>query len=254
MRGAGAAGPLRLPPSTNLSHPEEPPIRTGEPIAEPPGSQELVCPNSNGLALVSLSSGNVVPLRCRRLTCQVCVLINARRRSLAISYARPERAILLTDAGPEYSVIQARMNRVRYDIGQETGRPFEWLWHVEPNPSGDGKHHVHAWSHGSYVAQRRLSAIAARRGMGSFARINRIRSTTGASHYGLKGLGYGLKSIEHQETVAGYLRTNGRRLTHQSRGYFRSEDGAKIGARTAEDLALGATRSRDPGPWQLTSL
>jgi hypothetical protein len=241
-----------LPSSTNRSQHEEPFLDPSEARADEGAGGGLECPNSNGAWLISESTGAAYPLRCRRLSCPVCCLINARRRSLAIAYARPERALLLTKVGDDWQTGRERLKRFRYDVAKSTGKPFEWLWHIEPNPEGTG-HHAHAWQHGSFVDQAEVSRLAVKNGMGEVAMINRIRSAVGASQYGLKGLGYGLKSIE-QESAAEYLRANGRRLTHQSRGYFRSETGESIGARASEELALGASRTRDPGPWTVTTL
>lgn len=205
-----------------------------------------------GKWLVSRSTGNVVAARCGTLGCPDCVLPEARRRSLAIAYSRPQRAILLTQVGDTWPVVQGRVNRLRYDVLEATGgKPFEWVWHVEPNPEGTG-HHVHAWQHGSFVPQALLSDLADGVGMGGVVFINRVRSAVGASHYGLKGLGYGLKSVEEGQ-AATYLAENGARLTHQSRGYFRGPSGT-LPLRTVEDLALSATRERDPGPWRMVEV
>jgi hypothetical protein len=88
--------------------------------------------------------------------------------------------------------------------------------------------------------------------MGSFARINKIRTQQAAASYGLKGLGYGLKGAMATETRATYLRENGRRLTHQTRGFFLGPDGHPAPVRDAERAvsALG----KDPGPWVLRAL
>jgi hypothetical protein len=245
-----------LPYTAKRSQPEDPESRASAGIEPDEGVHESGCPNTRGQFLMSQSTGAIVPARCARLGCWYCVIVQARRRSLAISYSRPERAVLLTDVGGTWPEIAPRMKRIRYDIAEATGRPFEWVWHVEPNPSGDGRHHVHAWSHGAFVPQKMLARIADRRGVGGVAFINRIRSAVGASQYGLKGLGYGLKSVTEQNHVrsAAYLVANGRRLTHQSRGYWRDAEGARLGARAAEDLALGSTRERDPGPWTLITV
>src|SRR5437764_4049728 len=127
---------------------------------------ETGCPNAPGWAFVSQSSGLVIPATCRRLACRPCLLACARKRSLALSFARPERAILLTDAGEDWSVVRPRVFRLRHLIARETGHQLEWAYHVAPHPSGDGRHHVHAWSHGAYVPQRTLSGLSRSVGMG----------------------------------------------------------------------------------------
>lgn len=220
------------------------------PIEPADGVHETGCPNAPGRFFVSASTGSMVPARCTRLSCPHCVLVQARRRSLAIAFARPERALLLTDVGTDWNTIRQRMKAYRHDVQKATGKTFEWIYHVEPNPSGDGRNHVHAWQHGGYADQRLLSQLAAARGMGAFVRVNRIRSSAGAARYGLKGIGYGLKEVE-RGAAARYLLLNGRRLTHQSRGFFRDASGSTIPAREAENRALSDRAGGDPGPWSL---
>jgi hypothetical protein len=154
--------------------------------------------------------------------------------------------MLLTLVGDNFGQIRERMKVLRYRLAQEV-EDVRWLWHVEPNPQGTG-HHVHAWQRGSYVPQRLLSARARSVGMGSFATVNKIRSAAGASQYGLKGLGYGLKGVEQDDEGLTYLRENGHRLTHQSRGFFQSADGATMGVKAAEKAATGSEGS---GSWVL---
>lgn len=200
-----------------------------------------------GWAFLNTDTGVMVPARCGRNGCAYCLRSNAKRRAAAIAYAAPERALLLTQVGDDWQQVRDRMKKLRYRVAQEVGA-FHWVWHVEPNPAGTG-HHVHAWQHGSFVPQARLSALAGRSGMGEFARINRIRSQQGAAQYGLKGLGYGLKATAGtDEQGLTYLIENGSRLTHQSRSFFRSAQGEKLPVRVAEKLALASEGS---GSWVL---
>lgn len=208
------------------------------------------CPKMRGLLLVSETTGAVYPVRCGRNMCTYCLRVNARVRALAIEYGAPTRAILLTQVGEEWDQVRDRMKRLRHKLAREV-KSFEWVWHVEPNPRGTG-HHVHAWQRGSFVPQSVLSSLAASEGMGEFARVNAIRSVKGSSSYGLKGIGYGMKGIEAQDQGDTYLRTNGRRLTHQSRGFFVSASGESMGVKGAEKAAKRkAGGIRDEGPWVL---
>jgi hypothetical protein len=252
---APEAPALRLPTNTNRSHPEGAENPVVEPIPAEDGVHVPDCVSPPPFAFVSLSTGSVVPARCGRLSCPGCCLLNARTRSLAISFARPERAVLLTDVGNEFAQIRARVNRLRYDITKQLGAKFEMVYSIEPNPSGDGRHHLHGWQHGDFVPQAALSKMAARRGMGEFARISRVRSTVGAGRYGLKGLGYGLKGTQQVgDAQREYLALNGKRLTHQTRGFFRDAEGASIPTREAEAQARAAAGQKDVGPWQLIAL
>ncbi len=223
---------------------QEAPFRTsddGEPEPDPTG-----CERMRGWSFLNLETGQVTAARCGRNGCTYCLRANARRRAKAIAWAGPERAILLTLVGDNHAQIRERMKVLRYRLAREVG-DIQWVYHVEPNPKGTG-HHVHAWEKNGYIDQSLLSDKAQSVGMGEVARINKVRSVVGASSYGLKGLSYGLKGIEAADEGATYLSENGYRLTHQSRGYFVSEDGARIGVRAAEKAATGAEGA---GSWVL---
>jgi hypothetical protein len=209
------------------------------------------CPAMAGWVMVNVATGEVRPARCRSNRCSYCLRGNARRRARAIEFARPERAVLLSQVGESWPVVRNRMKQLRWRLHRDCG-PVEWVWHVEPNPKGTG-HHVHAWQWGAYLPQARLSDLAASVGMGRVTFINRVRSARGASNYGLKGLGYGLKLAEDGSDEEGdlYMRLNGARLTHQSRGYFRSDQGEKLTVRAAESAAGRVGRTEDVGQWVL---
>jgi hypothetical protein len=204
------------------------------------------CERMRGWMMLNLETGLVAPARCGRNACAYCLRANTRRRARAIAWAAPDRAVLLTLVGDNFPQVRERMKVLRYRLAKEV-EDVRWLWHVEPNPEGTG-HHVHAWQRGSYLPQRLLAEKSRSVGMGSVAFVNKIRSNRGASAYGLKGLTYGLKGVEAEDEGQTYLRENGYRLTHQSRGFFRSVDGANMGVRAAEKAATGAEGS---GSWVL---
>lgn len=208
------------------------------------------CPNMQDWCMVSQSTGAVVPARCGRLGCWYCCRVNAKKRALAIAYARPEREVTLTLVGDSWIQIRDRMNNLRYRVRREVG-DFEWVWHVERNPRETGQH-VHGWQHGNYVPQKFLSETARTLGMGSVVHVSKLRSVGAASRYGLKGLTYGLKGVLAEQEASEYLGINGARLTHQSRSFFRSGEGGKLPVREAERLAAAAANEKgDQGPWVL---
>lgn len=208
------------------------------------------CPNMQGWLMVSQSTGAAFPARCGRLGCWYCCRVNAKKRSLAIAYARPEREITFTLVGDDWQQVRDRMKNARALCRSEVGA-FEWVWSVEKNPGGTG-HHVHGWQWGAFVPQRFLSGVARKLGMGEVVHVSRLRSVGAASRYGLKGLTYGLKGVLAEKESAGYLDLNGARLTHQSRSFFRGADGCKLPVREAERLAVEvANKGGDPGPWVL---
>lgn len=208
------------------------------------------CPAKVGFFMMSRSTGAVFPARCGRLACAYCLRKNARRRALAISYAAPQREMTFTQVGDDWPTFRDRMKRLAYGARKEVPA-FEWVWHVEQNPKGTG-HHIHAWQKGSYVPQRLLSELAVREGMGRIVHVSKLRNVSKAAGYGLKGLSYGMKGIDADDEGALYLGLNGRRLTHQSRGFFTTPQGEKLGVRGAEKAATATDEpGKDPGPWVL---
>lgn len=242
--GARSASPLHLPISSNRSHDEQP-----EPDLEKSGSG---CPNnSRGYVFINSDSGEIAPWRCGRNACAYCVQGNARRRARAIALAKPERALLLTQVGDSWQLVRDRAKNLRYFITKELGKSFDWVYHVEPNPKGTG-HHVHAWQRGDFIAQTDLVRISRRVGMGEVAFINKIKNPLEAANYGLKGLGYGMKGVAAEESRVAYLLANGRRLTHQSRGFFVDSEGNGCGVRDAERAA--SAKGTEGGKWVLAML
>ena len=200
------------------------------------GAERPAC-NPDGLRFVNVRTGVMVWARCGRLRCAYCIPLNARRRSAAIAWANPQRAITITLLAPAgdsdpWQTARRRWNRTREYLKRAGVDPGESVLHVEPNPRGTG-FHGHVWQRGARPIPKAALQEAAHRAGAGWSRIERCRSTAGASAYGLKGLGYGLKGTT--DGPAEYLRVNGGRLTHQSRGFFRGES-----VRDAERLAVGS--------------
>lgn len=218
------------------------------------------CPNRLGLAMLDYESGAWFPARCGRLSCEYCVRVQAFTRAAAIALAKPQRAIrlsLVADADSEvpWEVARRRINRTREWYRRLTGHDLgEWCTQVEQNPRETG-YHAHAWQHGPRKVDRIALDEAANRAGAGWTKVETVRSTVGASYYGLKGIGgmrYGLKEAEGDP--AAHLFLNGGRLTHQSRGFFRSEDGSTLPVRAAERRALDLmSGGRARGRWGLVS-
>ena len=236
-----SGSPLSLPITTNRF-----PESDLEPDLEDPAKG---CPNTRGLVFVNDVTGVMLPARCRRLSCEYCIHGNARARARAIALSVPERAILLTQAGDSWQTVRLRMKQLKFDLQRELEKDFEWTFSVEPNPKGTG-HHVHAWQRGAFIPQAALSSAADAAGFGPFARINKVRTEQGAGAYGLKGLGYGLKGAAAVESRVSFLLANGKRLTHQSRGFFLDSEGQPVPVRDSERAAASVGRE-DVGTWHL---
>lgn len=225
--------------------------------ASAPEWRQSSCPNRRGMVLLNYESGEVRAARCGRLACPVCVTAEAYLRAGAIWLANPRRAIrmsLVAESGdPDpWPTARRRMNKTREHYFAETGRPIgQWVYHVEPNPKGTG-YHSHAWEHGPHKIDAVALDRAAHRAGAGWAKVETIRSVGDAASYGLKGLGYGLKGTESDPSV--YLHCNGNRLTHQSRGFFRSAAGVTLPVRQAQRHALDALfGEREPGQWALVT-
>lgn len=210
------------------------------------------CPNALDWQWRNLDTGEVRPDRCKRNGCAYCCSINAWRRAMAITYANPERYIVLTQVGPTWEQRRSRVKDVTRDLRHQLGKKLQWCWTVEPNPKGTG-YHLNAYQYGDFIPQAELSRIATRRGMGEVTHIQRIRHSGRAAGYGLKLAGapsYGLKEAEALETAERYLAANGGRLTHQTRGFWRHPHGETIDrVRDAEKYALAAHFGAPDGEW-----
>jgi hypothetical protein len=209
--------------------------------------------------MLDYASGEWRPARCQRLSCPYCVRVEAMIRAAAIWLAKPRRAIRVSmvaepgDPDP-WPTARGRMNRLR-EYAARAGLDFgEWCYSVEPNPRGTG-YHAHVWQHGpAKVDKDALDALSARAGAG-WCKVETVRHVGRASMYGLKalrGAGYSMKGSD--DDPGEFLRVNGSRLTHQSRGFFRSETGARLAVRQAESAALRALfGDREPGRWALVT-
>ncbi len=187
------------------------------------------------------------PARCGRNACEWCGPVNALQTARAIALAEPERSYLLTLAGDDFQTVRARVNRLRYDVRQEVG-PFFDCWHVEPNPEGTG-HHVHGLQHGRFVPVETFRRMADRRGFGRWVGLSRVRSASSAALYGVKlaamaAAAYSLKGASADLEM--FLRANGGRMVHASRGFWREGKGG--GTLPGVGAARTIARWRVKGP------
>lgn len=214
-----------------------------------PAPVECINPDPTYL-LLNRDTGEIRPRGCRRLVCAACAGVLAWRRSLAIAIALPDKAITLTlvaasDDPDPWQTARKRVNRHAEWMRRLGADPGERVFHVEPNPKGTG-YHAHVWGRGPDIPFGVSDEAARRAGLG-WVHVERLRSTVGASAYGLKGLSYGLKGTQGGSgSVDEYLRCNGSRLTHQSRGFFAG------GVRGCERAALAQYRATaGESPWVL---
>lgn len=204
------------------------------------------CGQAEPRYVIDLRTKAIYPARCRANKCKTCLPINARRRALAMTLARPERMIRLSlvaergDADP-LDTARTRIKRLRQALRRLKVASGEWSWTLEVNPAGTG-YHAHAVQHGSYIPQPALQEGCARAGCG-IPYINTIRSRADrTARYGLKAFGatgYGLKTYRQSDGAMDALKLNHGRLEHHTKEFF-TIDGVKCGVREAETLAIRA--------------
>ncbi len=243
--GDGGAGPSSLALYRESVASQEAPKREGR------------CPRKAGFVMLNRVSGEAFPARCKANFCPWCGPLNASLIGGAIALARPDRAILLTDVGNDWQTSRNRAKQFAHHVKRRLGIPFDWCWHIEPNPKDTGRH-AHGWQRGEdFLPQRALSEVARSVGMGPVVFVNRVKTKPGeAIGYGMKlaGVAYGLKLTEAEATMGVYLEANGNRLVHASRGFWRGEDGKAFSGQR-EAMSAWASRNRsasdDQGEWVL---
>jgi hypothetical protein len=208
------------------------------------------------MVFLNLATGETRPARCGRNLCPYCLARNARRRALAIAWARPQREFrmsLVADEGdPDpWQTARGRINRTREYL-RRWGEPVGlWGFHVEHNPAETG-YHAHGVQHGPRKMNKDAFDQAAFRAGAGLTRVRKVQHVDGLSEYGLKGAAlasYGLKGAREGTE---YLRLNGGRLGHYSRGFFRDQAGATLPVRVAETQAMRALYGEtEQGQWTL---
>lgn len=215
-------------------------------------ARPLSCPYARDRVIVELHSGTVLPDRCGTLGCAFCLPLQARRRTLAITLAAPQRMIRLSwvaDRGDETPCHTAstRIKRIRQALKRMDVPAGEWCWTIEKNPKETG-FHAHCLQTGPFLPQNALQTACQRARAGQ-PFINAIKRTNAwASRYGLKGFGadgYGLKTFRPQGDPAAALKINNGRLEHHTDGFF-NFNGKVLGVKDMERAAIGALNADQP--------
>lgn len=241
---------MRAQPSTCVTSTTQPDHRRLTSLASTdqtePTQRPPACPYGSGRLTLELHTGEVYPDRCRSSRCPYCLPLNARRRCLAITLARPTRMIrlsLVADEGADSPCTTAlqRVKLIRRNLKRFGRHPGEWTFTIERNPEETG-FHAHCLQRGTFIPQAELQEACLRSGAG-LPHINAIeREGQWTSRYGLKGFGadgYGLKSFRPNADSREALRINNGRLEHHSRGFF-AIDGEVLRVRDMEREAIAA--------------
>ncbi len=201
---------------------------------------------------MELYSGQTYPDRCRTAKCAFCLPLNARRRCLAITLAKPTRMIRISLVGDRHDsdpckTALIRIKRTRQALRRMGYEPGEWCYTMERNPKSTG-YHAHCLQSGPYIVQDALQTACERGGAG-IPFINAIkREGVWTSRYGLKGFGadgYGLKTFRPNGDSADALRINNGRMEHHTRGFYGYE-GEVLKVRDMERLAIGQLNANRP--------
>lgn len=203
------------------------------------------CPRRSEWWFRNDETGELARSRCGANFCPWCAPINAAQTARAMALAEPQRMLRFSLVPTEFQRTRLQMRSVAKWLRRNYGT-VELAYHVEPNPSGDGRNHLHAWEHGpAKIPQAALQEACERNGFG-IPDIRRWRARGGGAGYGLKGISYGMKHEDHET----FLRLNGGRLVHHSRAFFRD-------TANGERLTLGEAKRRampqrdEPGAWVL---
>lgn len=210
------------------------------------------CPKARSRVVVELHTGQAFPDRCRSSQCRYCLPLNARRRTLAITLAGPQRMIRLSGLADRHATDPCRLALIQIKRTRQAlkrmGLPAgEWTYTIEKNPKGTG-YHAHCLQIGPSIPQDELQTACERGGAG-IPYINAIkREGVWTSRYGLKGFGadgYGLKGYRAEGNPAEALRINNRRLEHHTTEFYRLE-GEVLKVRDMERAAIAALNADEP--------
>lgn len=195
-----------------------------ESVTTPEPERYTRCPRKAGFLVFNHATGEAHPARCKAVSCPFCGPIEAMLVGGAIALAGPQRQMELTQVGDSWQTVRTRVRKWTQRI-REQGYDIEWCYHVEPNPKGTG-HHLHGFQRGSFIPQEVISRTADGCGMGRVAYVQKFEAPSAGVRYGVKmaGIQYGLKMAEQEASMSAYLRANGGRLVHASRGFWRVKD------------------------------
>lgn len=218
---------------------------------------KLAWPGGPPLYSVHLETGEIEPVRCKRLACDHCLPYLAYKRSMAMAWMKPYRMVLFTAMAPPddpkpVATARIRMKRLRQTLLRKGVDGGQWAWTLEKNPNETG-FHAHAVQHGPYVRQAHLGDAADSAGSG-IVFIQKSRTIADdIVRYATKGFGsvsYGLKTFKDRELAHEALTINGGRIEHHTRDYYQY-DGHRIAVRKAEEYAHIESRGDNCEPTKI---
>lgn len=176
--------------------------------------------------LLNRLTGDTIPAGCMRLPCIECADGNMTRVRRAVCRAQPVQLVTITQVGNDWQTVRARMFRVAYRM-RAAGQPLDWAWVVERNPRGTG-HHVHGVRRGGWMEHDMLYWACRREGCG-FPWLTPADREHDPGGYMFKYISKGIRLHSLADTLA----LNGKRLVHNTRGFWLNDHGTPCSFRDA---------------------
>ncbi len=167
-------------------------------------SEGAFCPTpKEDMRLFNRQTGEILPVRCEKWSCEYCGRIHAFKWCKRIEFAEPKRFLTLTKVGDTLTAACDNLADFARTLRRE-GYPFQYL--AVPELSEQNKLlHFHVLTHGrdwgskkerGYIPQAFISEAAKRAGMGQVTDIRWIRNVKRVDLYAMKNVfGYATKQL-----------------------------------------------------------
>ncbi len=162
------------------------------------------CPQPKAnMRLFNRQTGEVLPVRCEKWSCEYCGRIHAFKWCKRIEFAEPKRFLTLTQAGGDLTEAYYHLTRFCRIIRRED---YHLQYFAVPELSEQNKLlHFHMLTHGrdwetkkesGFIPQPFISEAAKRAGMGKITDIRYIRGIKRLDLYAMKNVfGYATKKL-----------------------------------------------------------
>ena len=195
---------------------------------------DLECPNPRTSTRVDFATGELIevpkhrfdtytnkwiPVRCNRMDCSACCIINARKIARAIWLSQPDYVLTLTLVGDMAEKIWQRIDKFAAAM-RKMYPTFEYTCQIEPNPGGTGNHAI-LYIH---VADKSITKEAVAKVWKTRFELKRVFPHPTFSYFG-----YQMKCLLDPEQQRVFFALNGtpgkQYLVHASRRFWRDGRG-----------------------------
>lgn len=223
------------------------PPRSDQPGPRPRRRSIPQCPRRRG-EVVNTTTGVTVRAQCGALKCHACIIGRAIRVGQAIALAAPTQTMTVSVNAEDWTSIKLRFQAFGRRLRAQ-GLHVAYCYHVEPYATRGN--HAHLFLRGDPVptSKARLACESAGFGFNVWS----APWVTRSDHYRHPTIDYGVKMIlrlRPDEPTAlwpeaeTYLRLNGNRLVHTTRGFWLDSDGQPCTVREAIRSTQAATSGR----------